>query len=73
MHLLYAIVIIAKTAIESYSVAVNISNDVTKKFEELKKQISLKIQKLRKETEYLQKEINALHQKININFEYCKL
>ena len=70
---LYVIVIIAQTAIESYSISVNISNDITKRFEELEKRLSLKIQKLQKENEYLLKEINRLHQKTNVNFEYCKL
>ena len=73
MHFLYVIVIIAQTAIKSYSLSANISNDVIKKFDELEKRISLKIQKLQKENEYLQKEINVLHQKTNINFEYGKL
>ena len=70
---LYVIVIIAQTAIDSYSLSVNISNDITKKFVELEKRLSLKIQKLQKENEYLLKEINRLHQKTNVNFEYCKL
>ena len=66
-------VITVQTAIESYSLSANISNDITKKFEQLEKRISLKMQKLQKENEHLQKEINMLHQKTNINFEYCKL
>ena len=61
MHFLHVIVLIAQTTIESYSLSVNISNDVTKKFEELEKRISLKIQKLQKENEYLLTEINTLH------------
>ena len=64
LHSLYVIVTIAQVSKECFSLANNISND--NKLEELKKVISLEIQKL-------QKEINALHLKTNINFEYCKL
>ena len=70
---LYNIVIIGQAAIDSYSLSTNITNDVNKKFEELENRISLKIEKLQKITEYLQKEIDALHQKTNVNFEYCNL
>ena len=35
--------------------------------------MSLEIQKMQNENQYLQKEINMLHQKTNINFEYSKL
>ena len=40
---------------------------------ELEKQISLEIQKMQKQNQYLQKEIPVLPQKINISFEHCKL
>ena len=73
LNFLYVLVIIAQTAIESDSLSANISNDVTKKFDELEKIILLKMQKLQKENEYLQMEIYMLHQKTNINFECCKL
>ena len=66
LHFLYVIVTIAQVSKEGFSLSANISNDTNKNLEELKKQISLEIQKL-------QKEINVLHQKTNINFEYCKL
>ena len=66
LHCLYVIVIIAKVSKECYSLS-------SKNLEELKKEISLEIQKLQKENQQLKKEINVLHQKTNINFEYCKL
>ena len=59
-------VIIAKVSKECYSLS-------AKNLEELKKEISQEIQKLQKENQQLKNEINVLHQKININFEYCKL
>ena len=62
---LYVIVIIAQTAVETYSLLTNIS-DINKRFEDLEKRVSLKMQKL-------QKKISMLHRKTNINFEYCKL
>ena len=61
LHFLYVVAIKAQTAIESYLLPGNISNNITK------------MQKLQKENEYLQKEINMLNEKTNINFEYCKL
>ena len=66
LHCLYVMVIIAKVSKEYYSLS-------AKNLEELKKEISLEIQKLQKENQQLKKEINVLHQKTNINFEYCKL
>ena len=66
LHCLYVIVIIAKVSKECYSLS-------AKNLEELKKEISQEIQKLQKENQQLKNEINVLHQKININFEYCKL
>ena len=66
LHCLYVMVIIAKVSKECYSLP-------AKNLEELKKEISLEIQKLQKENQQLKKEINVLHQKTNINFEYCKL
>ena len=59
LHCLYVIVIISKVSKQCYSLS-------TKNLEQLKKEISREIQKL-------QEEINMLHQKTNINFEYCKL
>ena len=59
LHCLYVIVIISKVSKQCYSLS-------TKNVEQLKKEISREIQKL-------QEEINMLHQKTNINFEYCKL
>ena len=66
LHCLYVIVIIAKVSKECYSLS-------AKNLEELKKEISQEIQKLQKENQQLKNEINVLHQKTNINFEYCKL
>ena len=63
LHCLYVIVIIAKVSKESYSLSV-------KYLEQLQKEISLEIQKLQKENQNLKKEINGLHQKTIINFEY---
>ena len=73
LHPLYIIVTIAQLSKECLSLSANISNDTDKVLEKLKKEISQEIQKLQKENEYLQKEINKLHQKTNINFEYCIL
>ena len=66
LHCLYVIVITAKVSKECYSLS-------AKNLEELKKEISQEIQKLQKENQQLKNEINVLHQKTNINFEYCKL
>ena len=66
LHCLYVIVIIAEVSKECYSLS-------AKNLEELKKEISLEIQKLQKENQQLKKEINVLHQKTNINFEHCRL
>ena len=66
LHCLYVIVIIAEVSKECYSLS-------AKNLEELKKEISLEIQKLQKENQQLKTEIKVLHQKTNINFEYCKL
>ena len=33
----------------------------------------MKTEKMQKENKYLQKEILELHQKINFNFDHCKL
>ena len=44
-----------------------------KKFEEQVKLVSTKIEKLQKENELSQKEIQALHEKTNFNFGHCKL
>ena len=71
-HSLYIIITIAQLSKEFFSLSANIGNDTNKKLEEkleeLKKEISLELQKLRKENQYLQKEMNGLHQKTNINF-----
>ena len=66
LHCLYVIVIIAEVSKECYSLS-------AENLEELKKEISLEIQKLQKENQQLKTEIKVLHQKTNINFEYCKL
>ena len=66
LHCLYVVVIIAEVSKECYSLS-------AKNLEELKKEISLEIQKLQKENQQLKTEIKVLHQKTNINFEYCKL
>ena len=73
LHFLNVILVTAQTIIESYSISANVSNGITKRFQELEKRLSLKMQKLQKENEYLQKEINILRKQSNINFEYCKL
>ena len=73
LHPLYVIVIIAHESKECFALSANISMDTDKKLEKLEKLISLERQKLYKENEYLQNKINMLHQKTNINFEYCKL
>ena len=73
LHSLFVILIIAQVYKECYSLSANISNDLNKKFEELGKQISLEIKKIQKQNQYLQKEIQLLQHRTNINFEYCKL
>ena len=73
LYFLYVVVIIVQVPKLCYSLSGNINNNINKKLEEQVKQLSLKIQKLQKENEFLQKEINALHQKTNTNFEYCNL
>ena len=72
-HSLYVIVTIAQVHKKCFSLSGNINNDTNKKLEELKKEILLEIQKLQHKNQHLQKEINVLHQKTDINFEYCKL
>ena len=63
---LYVIVIIAQVLKECYSLPANISNDTNQTLEDYVKQAFMKIEKL-------EKEIQVLHQKTNINFEHCKL
>ena len=72
LHSLFVILIIAQVYKECYSLSANISNDLNKKIEELGKQISLEIKKIQKQNQYLQKEIQLLQHRTNINFEYCK-
>ena len=66
LHFLYGIVIIAQRSKEFYSLSVNISNGINKKLEENVKQALMKIEKL-------EKEVQVLHQKTNINFDQCRL
>ena len=73
LYFLYVIAIIAQVSRECYSLSGNMNNKINKKLVEEVKQLSLKIQKLEKENEYQQKEIEVLRQKTNINFEHCKL
>ena len=69
----FYIIYYARLSKECYSLSANISNDLNKILVELEKQISLEIQKMQKQNQYLQKEIPVLPQKINISFEHCKL
>ena len=62
LHFLHLIVIIAQARKECYSLPATISNDTNKKIEDYVKQAFIKIEKL-------EKEIQVLHQKTNINFE----
>lgn len=64
---------VGQKAGECYSTSSDTRSDVNKRLELLEKQIPLKIQTLQKENEFLRKEIQVLHQKTNIYFEYCKL
>ena len=71
LHLLFAIVT-GKVRV-CYLSTNKFHNDLTKKFEEQLKLVSTKIEKLQKENELSQKEIQALHEKTNFNFGHCKL
>ena len=71
LHLLFAIVT-GKVRV-CYLSPNKFYNDLTKKFEEQVKLVSTKIEKLQKENELSQKEIQALHEKTNFNFGHCKL
>ena len=64
---------VAQKVDECYSTSSDTSSDVNKRLELLEKEIALTIQTLQKENEFLRKEIQVLHQKTNIYFEYCKL
>lgn len=70
MNLLHVIVIITQVSKECYSLSGNINNNINKMLEKQLKQLSLKIQKLEKENQYLLKEMKMLPLKTNINFEY---
>ena len=48
LHFLHVIIIIAPVSKECYSLSRNINNNINKKLEEQVKQLSLKIQKLKK-------------------------
>ena len=65
--------IITQVSKKFFSFSGNISNATYRTLEKLKKVIFLEIQKLQNENQYLQREINMLHQKTNINFKYCNL
>ena len=66
LHSSYVMVTVAQVSKEFFSLSSNISHDTNKKHQELKKEMSLEIQKL-------QRKINVLDQKTNTNLEYCKL
>ena len=73
LRLLFVIVNVTGKVRERYSSPNKFHTDLTKKLEEQVKQVSIKIEKLQKENEHSQKEIQELHQKTNCNFEHCKL
>ena len=73
LYFLYVVVIIAQVSKLCYSLSGTINSNINKRLEEQVKQLSLKIQKLEEENQYLLKEMKMLHLKTNINFEYCKL
>ena len=73
LYFLYVVVNIAKVSSVCYSLSGTINSNINKKLEEQVKQLSLKIQKLEKESRYLLKEMKMLPLKTNINFEYWKL
>ena len=66
LHFLHLVVIIAQIRKDCYSLPATISNDKNKTLEDYVKEALMKI-------ENLEKEIQVLHQKTNINFEHCEL